>query len=79
MISKQANELFRLNTTEMKSIPLFIKNWQSNLALMIIEETLPNAQSVLIQLGDILWSNYHLISAAHICYLLAGLLIIIVL
>jgi hypothetical protein len=56
---------------DLSSAPPLIRNWKSNVAIMLANPT-PNDSAVIVQLADALWAKYGLVSAAHVCYLLAG-------
>lgn len=50
-----------------------VKNWTSNLAMLLSNPSSNSAQqkAVIIQLGDTLWKYYRHSEAAHVCYLAA--------
>ncbi len=47
-----------------------IASWRKNLAMLIANPT-SHDRSVVQQLGDMLWSRYGQVEAAHVCYLIA--------
>lgn len=58
------------NTDLSSAVPI-LRNWRSNLAMMLANPCASDSR-VMIHLGDVLWSKYGQVEAAHVCYLMAG-------
>eukprot|EP00743_Colponemidia_sp_Colp-15_P002433 GILK01002637.1.p1 GENE.GILK01002637.1~~GILK01002637.1.p1 ORF type:complete len:926 (-),score=140.97 GILK01002637.1:2004-4433(-) len=77
LFASQAPELFKPildNTAEhgpYKTTGGLLERWKENLAMALSNPT-SDSQKFILQLGDLLWMKRSMVSAAHVCYLLAN-------